>query len=202
MDETESLPDRIFENYLNATILLTGGTGFLGKVILERLLRVFDVKRIYLLIRTKRSRMPADRLRDIFSNPLYDQVRKLKGDEIFEKCVPIYGEVGRDCLGLWPKDREILQDEVEYVINTAASIKFDDPLKTALLINAKGTLTMIELAKGMKKLKLFVHVSTAYSHPDQKIVEEKVYPIKYNYEQIISLTEYFDEDTIEVMRNR
>lgn len=81
-------------------------------------------------------------------------MRRLKGDEIFEKCVPIYGEVGRDCLGLWPKDREILQDEVEYVINTAASIKFDDPLKTALLINAKGTLTMIELAKGMKKLKV------------------------------------------------
>jgi len=36
------------------TILLTGGTGFLGKVIVERLLRCApEIGRIYLLIRTR-----------------------------------------------------------------------------------------------------------------------------------------------------
>lgn len=39
--------------YSGKTILLTGVTGFVGKVVLEKLLRVCDVKTVYLVIRSK-----------------------------------------------------------------------------------------------------------------------------------------------------
>ena len=42
------------EFYKGKSILITGSTGFLGKVLLYRLLTLFpDIKRIYLLIRKK-----------------------------------------------------------------------------------------------------------------------------------------------------
>ncbi|KAK9738285.1 Male sterility protein [Popillia japonica] len=224
MDDVEALPDRIFDNYYNTTIFITGGTGFLGKVIIERLLRVFDVKKIYILIRDRKGQTPSARLQNIFSNPLFDKVRSLKGAEIFEKCKAIAGEIAEDRLGLKDEDREILQKEVEYVIHSAATVRFDEPLRKAILINTKGTVSMIDLAKEMANLKLFVHVSTTYCHPEENVLKESTYPAKYNYEHMISLAKenvlkestypakynyehmislanWFDESTLESVRS-
>lgn len=47
--------------------------------------------------------------------------------------------------------------------------RFDESLKTAVLLNTRGTKQMIELAKEMKNLLLFVHISTAYCHLEEKV---------------------------------
>lgn len=47
--------------------------------------------------------------------------------------------------------------------------RFDELLKTAVLLNTRGTKQMIELAKEMKNLLLFVHISTAYCHLEEKV---------------------------------
>lgn len=47
-------------------MLITGGTGFLGKVLVEKLLRIFRVKKIYLLIRIKNNMNVEDRLEHFF----------------------------------------------------------------------------------------------------------------------------------------
>lgn len=54
--------------YHDKVILLTGATGFLGKVVLEKLFRsVQTFKRIYLLVRPKRGVAIMDRVkREIF----------------------------------------------------------------------------------------------------------------------------------------
>ena len=44
---------RIGKFYENKTVFVTGATGFMGKVLVEKLLRSTKVKKIYLLIRTK-----------------------------------------------------------------------------------------------------------------------------------------------------
>lgn len=52
----------VAEWYSGKTILITGSTGFMGKVLVEKLLRdCQDVKRLYLLIRAKKGIEPEAR---------------------------------------------------------------------------------------------------------------------------------------------
>lgn len=39
--------------YKGKNVLLTGGTGYLGKMVIEKLLRTTQVKNIYLIVRPK-----------------------------------------------------------------------------------------------------------------------------------------------------
>lgn len=65
-------------------------------------------------------------------------------------------------LGLKPEDRALLVEEVEVILNSAASINFMEPLRDALQINFFGALRMLDLAHECKKLICFTHVSSTY----------------------------------------
>lgn len=84
----EEIFDRIEESFKNQNILITGGTGFLGKVIVEKFLRCLpDIKQIYLLIRTKHEKDPKYRLEEIFNSPvnIYNLIGILCDYSIFEQ---------------------------------------------------------------------------------------------------------------------
>lgn len=53
--------------YKDATILITGGTGFVGKVLIQKLLRAFEVRKIYMLIRCKNNMSVEQRLEQYFN---------------------------------------------------------------------------------------------------------------------------------------
>jgi len=53
--------------YSNATVLITGGTGFVGKVLTEKLLRSFGLRKIYMLIRSKDNMSVQERLQGFFN---------------------------------------------------------------------------------------------------------------------------------------
>lgn len=68
-DELKHLPDRISQTFVGKTIFITGGSGFLGKVLIEKILRKCpDVDKIYLLLRTKKGVSPKQRVEAIFSS--------------------------------------------------------------------------------------------------------------------------------------
>ena len=53
----------ISDFYAQKTVLITGATGFLGKVVIEKLLRACPhVKKIYLLARSRRGVNPQQRI--------------------------------------------------------------------------------------------------------------------------------------------
>ena len=64
--------------YDGKTIFVTGGSGFMGKVLLEKLLySCSDVKEIYVLIRTKRGKIPRTRIDDWFKLPVSEAIKTL-----------------------------------------------------------------------------------------------------------------------------
>ena len=63
--------------YAQKTILLTGCTGFLGKVILEKLLRTTEFAMLYILIRPSKGATAAERLNEIFISPIFAPLFKL-----------------------------------------------------------------------------------------------------------------------------
>ncbi|XP_076754542.1 putative fatty acyl-CoA reductase CG5065 isoform X2 [Xylocopa sonorina] len=202
--KVEEIPDRIAETFRGQNILITGGTGFLGKVILEKFLRCLpDTQQIYMLIRSKKGKEPKHRLEEIFNSPLFEKVRKQRGMEALKKAVTvIHGDVILPGLGISLEDKKMLCEKVNIVYHGAATVRFDALLKTAVLLNTRGTKQMLELAKEMKHLKLFAHISTAYCHLKEKILEEKPYPPPTDPHKLIKCVEWMDDTVVEAMTDK
>uniref|UniRef100_A0A0K8VY61 Fatty acyl-CoA reductase n=1 Tax=Bactrocera latifrons TaxID=174628 RepID=A0A0K8VY61_BACLA len=161
--------------YENKRVFITGGSGFLGRVIIEHLLRKTEVKCIYMLIRPKHDTTSEERLKKILSGPLFAKVRELK-PQLHTLITPINGDCTQPNLGISPEDREVLTTYVDIVIHSAATIRFNEPLYNALILNVGAIKSVLALAKEMSQLKSFVHVSTAYSNCILPHIEEKFYP--------------------------
>jgi len=71
----------------------------------------------------------------------------------------------------------MVRENVNMIINSAASVNFDDPIQEALRINYFGCLQMSELAKQCLNLDIFTHVSTCYVNctMHNQYIEEKIY---------------------------
>lgn len=51
---------------------------------------------------------------------------------IKERVIPVKGDLVLEGLGIAPNIRATLCNEVQVILNTAASINFDDPIRDAL----------------------------------------------------------------------
>jgi alcohol-forming fatty acyl-CoA reductase len=66
--ETNVQESQIANYYKDKSIFITGATGFLGKCLVEKLLRsCYDLKKIYILVRQKKGQTPTQRLNEIFN---------------------------------------------------------------------------------------------------------------------------------------
>lgn len=74
--------------------------------------------------------------------------------KFYHKISAVAGDVSLPGLGLSPKDRQTLADEVNIVFHAAATIRFDEHIRTAININVLGTREIIKLAKEMNNLKV------------------------------------------------
>lgn len=163
-------------------MLLTGCTGFVGKVLLEKILWSLEVNQVQLLVRKKRNALPSQRMRQIFDSYVFTRIkRRFPDNESFEnfikeKVVLISGDLTMEKLGLSNDDEERVMRDTNIIINSAASVKFDDHLRKSLLINYFGPQKILSLAKKCKNLEVFIHVSTAYVNSNRKgTIEEMIY---------------------------
>lgn len=69
MEESMEIKPGIPEFFRGRSIFITGATGFMGKVLLEKLLRSCpELGTIYLLMRAKRGQQPEQRLNDLIQS--------------------------------------------------------------------------------------------------------------------------------------
>ncbi|VVD02982.1 unnamed protein product [Leptidea sinapis] len=182
--------------YKDQCVFVTGGTGFLGKVLIEKLLRACgDLDTIYVLVRPKRGVPPHERLQSMLDDFLFHRANKENPKGIY-KVVPIIGDMQKPGLGLSKEDRKLLTSRVSIIINSAATVKFDEKLSTAVGINVKGTKEVLQLAKECKMLKAFTHVSTAFSQTHMQKIEEKFYEPPMSVSAVEAVAE-LDDDLIE-----
>ncbi|KMZ61425.1 Fatty acyl-CoA reductase [Zostera marina] len=159
----------VAESLKNKCILITGSTGFLGKIFVEKILRVQpDVKRIYLVIRAPDSSGAARRFHtEVRDKELFCVLRKIhgKGFEAFmeDKVLAVAGNIMENNLGI--KDMNLLDTmvaNVNIVVNAAATTNFIERYDVALGTNVLGPKYSMKFAKKCSNLELFMHVSTAY----------------------------------------
>ncbi|MCL7040788.1 hypothetical protein MKW94_010611 [Papaver nudicaule] len=159
----------VVESLENQSILVTGATGYIAKLFVEKLLRVQpNPKQLFLLLRAPNSASAAQRFNNEVSGGEVFRVLRakhgLKYDTfISEKVTPIAGDISLQNLGI--NDATLINNirkDVDFVANFAASTKFDERYDDAILTNTMGAKHVVEFSKKCEKLKLFLHISTAY----------------------------------------
>jgi len=72
----EKTKSKIVSFFINKTIFITGVSGFMGKVLLEKLLYCCsDLDKIYVLMRSKKGRSVETRLDEMFKLPVRNNTR-------------------------------------------------------------------------------------------------------------------------------
>jgi thioester reductase-like protein len=182
--------------WLNKSIFITGTTGFVGKVLLEKILReVKSFRTIYLLVRSKpkmtlQQRVTQEILASKLFIPLFTERPELL-PSLREKIVPVYGDLMQEGLGMSPKDRQMVVDDADVFISSAASINFNDPIPDALQVNYYGARRVLELAKESKRVECLVHISTVFVNSDLKkntFIKEEMREWK-DYEEVVAQAE-------------
>ncbi|XP_063052872.1 fatty acyl-CoA reductase 1 isoform X2 [Engraulis encrasicolus] len=187
------------EYYEGKSVLITGATGFMGKVLLEKLLRSCPgVKSTYVLVRSKAGQSPQQRIADMVNCKLFDRLREEQPD-FAEKIVAVNSDLTLPELDLSKEDQETLAANVNIVFHCAATIRFNEPLKDAVQLNVLATQKMVALAHRMKQLEVFIHVSTAYANCDRKLIEEVVYQPPVDYKKLLDTLEWMDDKLVGVM---
>eukprot|EP00750_Incisomonas_marina_P014133 INCI17608.4.p1 GENE.INCI17608.4~~INCI17608.4.p1 ORF type:complete len:1235 (+),score=194.75 INCI17608.4:93-3707(+) len=182
--------------YAEHVCFVTGATGFVGKVLVEKLLRWQPTgPLIYVLIRPRQDESATDRLhREIVGSPIFTRLKKEIGEKAFSKVVArrlraVEGDLLKQNVGLAPHTYARLKREVSIVLHIAASVNFNADLATATQINVVAALEMQRISQEWGCI-AHVHVSTAYVNsdrvlPNQKFVREKIYGLDFDAEAVV-----------------
>lgn len=166
--EAKTERQRIRERLAGHHILVTGSTGFLAKVLVEKLLRAVDtIGGIHLLVRVRSDgTTPEQRVRrDVLGSRAFDRLRASLGEGFAELCErkihALGGDLTKDRLGLEPSAYDALTDKITVVVNSAATVTFDERVDWAIELNTLGPQRLLRFAQDAGNIP-FLHVSTSY----------------------------------------
>jgi fatty acyl-CoA reductase len=157
-------------------LLLTGATGFLGKVVLAELLRRLPGARIWVLVRPSAGQTARERfIRLVRMSPAFRELPR----DAWKRVRPLRGDVLEPDLGISPAMTRLLREQLTHIVHCAASVDFDQPLAAAARSNISGSMHVLDLALGCDVPPVLVSVSTAYvgPHPPSGPLREELVPM-------------------------
>src|SRR5688572_5381767 len=129
----------IREFYRNKSVLITGATGYVGRVLLQTILvKITEVPRVFCLHRSDLNGHPQD-------NP---RVKWLRGD------------LEKPNWGLSDHDRRELQQEANVIFHLGAYTRWDRSVREQVVSNTLPVLTGADLAKACRHLDAYVFTSS------------------------------------------
>ena len=159
-------PLSIRESFRQRNILVTGASGFVGKVWLAMLLEsVPDTGHVYLVLRSgKRSaQQRLDALLD--DSPVFRAVLARGGQSAMQRIRnrlrAINGDVSKPNLGIADDQLELLRKQIDLVVNLAGLVDFDPDVREAAAANVVGPLFVADFVRSCRQARL-LHVSTAF----------------------------------------
>ncbi|XP_036152594.1 fatty acyl-CoA reductase 2 isoform X2 [Myotis myotis] len=183
--------------YGGKSILITGATGFLGKVLMEKLFRTSpDLKVIYILVRPKAGQTLQQRVIQILNSKLFEKVKEVCPN-VQEKIRAVYADLNQNDLAISKGDMQELLSCTNIVFHCAATVRFDDHLRHAVQLNVTATQKLLLMASQMPKLEAFIHISTAFSNCNLKHIDEVIYPCPVEPKKIIDSMEWLDDAIID-----
>jgi nucleoside-diphosphate-sugar epimerase len=155
-------------------VLLTGGTGFVGKEIIWQAAHDDEIAEMIVVIRPRkivdrktgevvRTLSPAER-----GETLLDRLW-LDDPSVRSKFMFVEGDVEQPDLGIDSQRLEELGPRITHVIHCAASVAFDDPYEKSFRTNVTGTLNALRFSLALQSLPGSAFVShssieTSYIH--------------------------------------
>ena len=158
----------ILRSFAGRRVLLTGASGFVGKVWLAMVLhRIPTVGKIYVLLRKKALRPAIDRFEKmVASSPVFRPLHELHGARMAEfvasRVEVVEGDVSLPGLGIEdPALAERLHRDIDLIFNCAGLVDFDPDLREALSTNVDGAVHVADFTNRCDHARL-LHVSTCY----------------------------------------
>ncbi len=166
--ETAISPQRIRERLAGQHLLITGSTGFLAKAFVEKLLRSVDtVGGLHLLVRPRSDGVsPRDRVaKEVLRSRVFDRLRASLGEGFARRCDEkihvVGGDLTRERFGLEPAKYRELTRRITMVVNSAATVTFDERLDEAVELNTIGPSRLLKFARECGDAPM-MHISTCY----------------------------------------
>lgn len=152
------------ERLAGASVLLTGGSGFLGKAVLAALLEHGeDLKQLTVLLRAEDGGAAQRRLtREVLENEAFSSVAKASIREKIDsgRLRGVAGDLEADDLAERAGDG---LGGIDIVIHCAASVSFEEALDDAVGVNVLGPARLFDGLSAAGSTPHFIHVSTAYA---------------------------------------
>ncbi|XP_033335416.2 fatty acyl-CoA reductase wat isoform X2 [Megalopta genalis] len=190
----------IAEFYDRTNVLVTGGMGFVGKLLVEKLLRSCPgIAKLYMIVRPKKGKSAEERFKENFDEPVYDRL-KLERPDFMDKIVMIESDIAEEDFNVAEEVNDMLKN-TNVVFHVAATVRFDEKLRLAVNTNVRVTKRLLLWAKGLPNLKAFVYVSTAYSNCPNNVIDEIHYKATIDPDDFISLANSLDNDQLEAIKS-
>ncbi|MDH5671022.1 MAG: fatty acyl-CoA reductase [Myxococcales bacterium] len=167
MGTTKLTSFSVRDAYAGKHVLLTGATGFLGKVYLMRLLDSVDtVGRIYVLLRPKNLVGGVARFEKMVNTspafrPLHERFGSRLSKLLRDKVVVLEGDASEPGMGLPLTTQRRLHRDLDLVVHCAGLVDFNPDLRKAVASNVHATMYMADLVERCDHAAL-LHISTCY----------------------------------------
>lgn len=125
---------------------------------------------------------------------MFDRLKQEKPNAL-DKLSVIAGDICEPFLGISEESLKLIEN-VDILIHSAATVKFDEPIRDSIRKNVGGTFECVKVASKLKHLQLFVHVSTYYSNPYDLEVKNIMYPPPMDWKVALKLADGKSSDEL------